>query len=537
MAEANMNAILSPLAQLPPLSEAVDEFTQVGVSFLEELYLFQSNSVYSAYIATQLPTRGLCCLKFQHLDFKALNAKLLLKEEPAVGELTQVCDVETKQLGDGGAHGIPFTFTLNGVTHLVKLSKDIKVFAPKIWGKIPPADLKRLHVANIQGLYECWLPRDYVDTTYVGMDEFTNETLIAGIIDKTWNKVTKSGISTHEYFAVENFFPYVVHTSAALCGHNIRTVIKGTEETRTAVKLNSTVNGLNLMEYCNKGNLVDITSHSEYCYEVKYEEEENHPVFEKKFTPREEKVLAPDIARGILFHVIYAFHFLHVNLHFNHGDAKIKNVFLHRYNSDTKVTWQVGGVQHEIVSPVCAKLADYGKSSLTHRTKQGPIRLFWEPDSTIVQLFRDGQIKSNPFIPDVYKDTYTVNMRTDAATYVRLRMMGIPFYKSYDVYMFMVSFFLQPWAFYLLSMYSEFKKLSWDILWKHYPEGGNIVYKRIQQRIKEGYNTSKLHGTGILIKTLKGIPLACNITHDLLDGLAQFKHERLVARNAETYFN
>ena len=87
-------------------------------------------------------------------------------------------------------------------------------------------------------------------------------------------------------------------------------------------------------------------------------------------------------------------------------------------------------------------MADYGKSSATFQTDEGPVRLFWEPEQTTTKLFRDSQKKIHPFIPEIRNDTYKTTDASTIVVYNRLRMMGIPYYKSYDVYMFLISFFL-----------------------------------------------------------------------------------------------
>jgi hypothetical protein len=284
------------------------------------------------------------------------------------------------------------------------------------------------------------------------------------------------------------------------------------------------------MEYCNMDTVADLPEkHASERYFGVYtfdNDADNYPIphpLYKEDAPKNELILLPDIAKGILFHVLYAFYFLHNKISFGHGDAKIANVFLHKYKTDTIVIWPTSQGVKQVISPFCAKLADYGKSSATFISQNGEAtRIFYEPTSSREKLFRDTQKIINPFVPKVSNDTYTVSSNLEATVYNRLRTMGIPYYKSYDVYMFLISFFLQPSNFYILSVYPKFKTYVWDIMWKHSPESGVKVYRRIVKKIAKNYGSKELFRTGILISMLKDITLNCNITKILLDSLSMY---------------
>lgn len=486
---------------VPQLSELIDKFVEEGKSTIEELYQFNKDNVYSEHISNI--DSGLCCIKLAPRHTKPnINKK---------EKITSFCQLTGVKLSEGGKHGVPYILEINRKNKLIKVSKNIHISKPKNWGKLPPADIKTLiNLPSIKkkDLSICWLPDDYIETIYISLDEFTNETLIAGIINHVWRT------SKHSYLAANYFYTYVKHESAAICGDNIKL------SDVTYTKQNKNISGINLMEYCNMGNLADLPdSYPEYYGKVKYETLE-HPIFEsKKYIPRYEQVLNDSIARAVLFHIIYTFHFLHNTLNFNHGDAKVSNIFLHKYKVETEIVWK-GNL---ILSPFCAKLADYGKSSATFQTDQGPVRLFWEPEQTTTRLFRDSQKKIHPFVPEVRNDSYKTTDASTIVVYNRLRMMGIPYYKSYDVYMFLISFFLQPQNYYTLESYPGFRKAVWDTMWSHDPESGIKVEKRIKKYIRTKYGTTDLLGTGILISILKNITLSCNITERLLDTLSEYK--------------
>ena len=487
---------------VPQLSDLIEKFVEEGQSAIVELYQFNKDNVYSEHISNV--AFGLCCIKL------APKNTLPVKKGKKKEDITSFCQVTGVKLSEGGKHGVPYITNFNNKDKLIKVSKDIIITKPKNWGKLPPADIKalmNLPLTKRRELSICWLPDDYTETIYISLDEFTNETLIAGMIDYMWRT------SKHSYLAADFFYPYVKHESAAICGDNI------TLGDINYTKQNKNMSGINLMEYCNMGNLADLPdSYPEYYGKIKYDDLE-HPIFEsKKYKPVYEQILQDNIARAILFHVIYAFHFLHTTLNFNHGDAKISNVFLQKYKGDTEIAWK----ENLISAPFCAKLADYGKSSATLQTDKGPVRLFWEPDSTVTTLFRDSQKKIHPFVPKVRNDTYETTDASTVVVYNRLRMMGIPYYKSYDVYMFLVSFFLQHQNYYTLISYPNFRKAVWDTMWSHHPESGILVENRIKKLIRTKYKTKELLGTGILIGVLKNTQLACNITGKLLNSLAKY---------------
>lgn len=524
MAKANIKAILNALNDLPKLSVVISQLQGKGPSFMDELYLFTGNNVNSEYITTEMPNAKLCCLKFAGLDLETINKKLLEEEtlsSIANKDVDFICSLKVSQLGGGGKHGIPYIFEIGGKKKLVKLSRNIQISKTRNWGKLPPTDLAKL-AKGTDKLIQCWLPYNYLDTIYISLDEFTNETMIAGIIDHVWK------IGPHTITA-DNFIPYVVHDSAAICGENVKMANSTNTEILVYVKRNEYLVGQNLMEYCNLGNLDSLLSNcDEYgrlkdgtsIYGKTNYPQNYHPIFENtKKKRKHEPIMLPNIARGILFSVVYAFHFLHQKINFIHGDAKISNVFLHQYKGSTTVVWK----DQIIDMPFCAKLADYGKSSATLETGEGPVRLFWEPESSAIRLFRSGATQVNPFVPNVKDKTYNTGDTSVNVVYNRLRMLGIPYYKSYDVYMFLVSFFLQPSHFYLLTTYSNFKMHIWDTaIWGHSPSSGEKVYKRIKRVIRKRYGTSELLRTGILIEILKDTSLTCDVTTPLLDALASF---------------
>jgi hypothetical protein len=578
MSSTNLNSVLATLDKLPKLTTLIEEFQQEGKDFLTHLYtIFKGDIIYSSVISTDLPTRNLCCLRFGEYDFEKLNRKLTLKDLER-RETLDLCATTAGKLGKAGQHGIPFIFKTNNDNYkLVKLSRGITISKPRDWDTLPGVELTS--DSKLNHLYACWLPTNYASTKYWSLDEFTNETVIAGMIDTTWkegilyqykntfsswinpiiaegrkipvkeNLTLFPGTSPHDFISCKNFFPYVVHDSAALCGENAIKIIEaaftdeeGKEvpaETVTCVKQNRQLTGLNLMEFCNMKNLVDLPEYKEHYGPML--NKDNHPIFSIKEVPTsQEYFLKPTIAKGILFHIIYAFHFLHKTLVFNHGDAKAGNVFLHNYGDTTTVTWPINGEHKVIEAPFCAKLADYGKSSATLITNKESVRVFWEPEASfrepkasLQQGYKYTQRKTNPFKPEVqvlpnYKGTgqtiYTYSTTNSSVNviYNRLRMLGSPYYKSYDVYMFLVSFFLQVENFYTLSLFPDFRAAVWDIMWHHSPEDGKLVKERIRKKIASNYASSELSRTGILIEILRGTRLACNITSPLLDSLAVY---------------
>jgi hypothetical protein len=129
----------------------------------------------------------------------------------------------------------------------------------------------------------------------------------------------------------------------------------------------------------------------------------------------------------------------------------------------------------------------------------------------------------------VEENTYRTSDASVYTVYNRLRMLGVPYYKSYDVYMFLVSFFLQPQHFYLLTSYPKIKEEIWnEAMFSHSPKSGEEVYKRIKRTIRKHYGTQKLLGTGVLIDILRNISLKCDVTTPLLDALAMLTLPTLI---------
>ena len=88
--------------------------------------------------------------------------------------------------------------------------------------------------------------------------------------------------------------------------------------------------------------------------------------------------------------------------------------------------------------------------------------------------------------------------------------MGIPFYQTFDTYVFIISFLLIPEIFRSVFTDNNLKSLIWDPLW--FPEDVSKVYSLL---IKSIINEDK-NGVSTIFSILKNIKLKCNITANII---------------------
>ena len=214
-------------------------------------------------------------------------------------------------------------------------------------------------------------------------------------------------------------------------------------------------------------------------------------------------ILTKDSLFNILSQIVCNLHFLHNMVHFNHGDLKPANVLVS--SKRTIINYQ--GIK--IDSPLSIKIADFGKSSLTYPSNQvnGGVRIFNR--SPLV----DKYLWFSPFHPDIREGPegtyYIVDSHIVLSIYANMRHMGVPFYVSFDLYTFFVSFMSIPTVYYSMFTDSDTNGL-WSVMF--YNDDIPTIRRLIEKNMKSN-NVS----ITIAISILRGIKLKCNCAQIMLN--------------------
>lgn len=342
---------------------------------------------------------------------------------------TEIClhltkeNTNIKPLGVRGKIGVPYLFTLQQKQYILKSS--LAKTTVNI-SKNPPTLLRSL-LSEQTDMLTCQFPPLNDISFYIGLDEFTNEVLIAYIIDYMMEKI--------------NLSTYLLHhlgykcASSTLLGNNI---------------------GYNLMEYADLGTLDQISTNPRwdpYCDYI-----------------NNSKRIQPLILLTILKQLILTLDYLQQNLHFIHGDGKSANIFV------SSTPFSFNSSRFHFTSPFTCKLGDFGKSSLTFNHS----RLFnynWLA-STYLYL--------RPFLPHIENDSYIVSNLNLAELYTHLRHMGFPYYLSFDTYTFILSILCDP-IFFFTFFDSPVLSHLWTILW--YPPDQKLMYTRLLNTMNSHTNS------------------------------------------------
>jgi hypothetical protein len=307
---------------------------------------------------------------------------------------------------------------------------------------------------------------------FLGTDEFTNETLIALIVDATFREKRAPPL-------------YLRHFDATVCKRN-----------------NNSLIGLNAIEYCDYGTLVDFSkSEATSKYRTKYTINERGEIFTLE-------IVSPEICYQIIVQLVASLFFLQNEINFSSGDLKAANLFV---SSDPVRTRYFGFL---IDSDFTIKIGDFGKSSCTVETNEPdkrPIRVYnhdpladlyfrWLSPTLDTRLLPDGRYYY------VVDDTLTFQ------TYARTRHLGIPFYRTFDLYTAMVSMLILPSIHYSFFI-SDKLKLLWSSIWTGTDD--QVVLQRIRDKLWSKENIS----IGTAIDILRGIKLLCSATATLFHAI------------------
>ncbi len=354
----------------------------------------------------------------------------------------QCQDIALTKLGPQGKIGIPYLLTNNASNYgspmllVAKTTPFNKRFTFGVNSLIPSNN-------SCFGL---------TNKEYIGLDEFTNETVVGYIIHDLYQQTDQIKIG-HD-FAVLYYY-------GGICG-----------------KLNL---GCDIIEYCDLGTLHDMAvSTKTIGYRGLYNVSD--PITGEVST----KILIHEnVLKTILNQVASGLHFLITNIQFVSGDLKPDNILV--------ISQQVKGQYKslDVSGSFKCKIADFGKSSCTIKKGSDAIRIYNQSylANTYENLF---SFKPNIYF-DINGESYYIVDETFAVQILpRLRHSSLPYYRSFDYYTFMVSLLLLEEYYYTFFSGTTLINKYWVPLWLNIEDATemqNIIYERMITKERFGYES------------------------------------------------
>lgn len=395
--------------------------------------------------------KELCCLIKEHSDkeLQMLPVSCSAKEVTPLGERGKV----------GVPHAVSYP-TIDGSKYVIKVSR---VSPTVVYSKEPPTSIRE--ISKYLTIMKTCLYGD-LDMSYLGADDFTNETLIAFVLEDLYSRYPRVGLGGGGV---------INHIGATICS-------KG-------------YNGINLMEMADLGTLRSLVSINKYTEIAD---------FSNGMEAFRRKVFTVSTMKSIIGQVAANLDFLQSTVDFNHGDLKVDNILVK--SGETSIRYK----DLYLDSPFSVKIADFGKSSLTVDYGER-VRLFNRSPAASKYLW---VAPFRPHIGTIGKETYyVVDSYITAQIYAQSRHMGIPFYLSFDTYTFMVSLLSIPEAYYAMFTNEDLSKIWLAMFFR---DDIPKVTDRLKRVMKKG--TFSIVDA---IKVLKGIRLKCNGTSKMLRAVSR----------------
>lgn len=435
-------------------NKMLSEMNSDPVMFASTMYKVVRKKLYSPYMFIDEPS--LCCL-ISGVEFPNIKRAAW----PEVCSKSKIEPIAKK-----GKVSEP---------HVVSVGKDkyvLKVLKMR-WPKMdffPSAPTSSKYISQKSGLCNI---KDVSEYSYISSDEFTNELLIAYLLEIVFAES-------------DNLTNFVKYYSGTIC----------TGKWHLTGQYNYSAL---LMEYCDMGSL-DNLGLGEKFKEMRAVKE----IRDFNEVNNYELVKSQDVL-NIFHQVLASLHYLQKQVQFVHGDLKVANIFVcsKPFNANYK------GLAMK--APYTIKLGDYGKSSITmYMTKdKKPFRFYNR------SRLSDAYLALMSFKPNVSiynnEQYYEIGTISNAQMFAHYRHMGVPFYQTFDTYTFIVSYLLIPQVFYAVFTDPKLKGIIWDPLWA--PDESSKAYSLIMKELRNKDSMSIKTPLNILRK----LRLKCDITNNLVE--------------------
>ncbi len=420
---------------------------------------FGDKETFSPYLTTN--EDSLCCL--------------IGKAGENLEQLPKICSVAVVDPLGSGKQGQIYKITVADQKFVIKTREVNSLFLS--YSEEPPTAVKELQ-SRKEEIALC-LYRDLTSTKYLGLDEFTNEVIIGFLLDAVYQNYAKaSGLKG-----------YIKHYSATICNQKRKKF------------------GVNFLEFADRGDLFKFVRDPSNAAYLEGRD------FQESGTGAQVKtfrlyVFTRSALIDLLKQIVANLHFLQETIQFTHGDLKMLNILVR--SEDTSINYN--GMTH--TSDLSFKIADFGRSSMTLKLGDSGTRIYNR--LAIAETYL-GVVGFKPSVGTFFNQPYyEVDYNITASLIARLRHMGVPFYRSWDTYTFLLSLLTMPEVFYVVFTDPTIQAAIWDPMW--FPEDSSRMFLKLQKAVTDRKEPSfsntvdmlkgsrlKCQGTGILFEHVKNL--------------------------------
>lgn len=375
------------------------------------------------------------------------------------------CDlvIDSVKVPQVGKVGIPFIVTLKDHSKVVIKIITIRPFAN--FNDSPKESIK--DISNCVGHTQ--------KISFFGTDVFTNEVIVSHLLT---------------YILRANGMPSlsVNHIQASICqGPNY-----------------GGIKGVTVMEYADLGSINKLPETEAFDSNF-----ENTRIISGD-GQMEIRVFNKETILNIVKQIIVIYDFLS-DYDFNHSDAKVANALV--FSSPIKFEYK----DLTVDSPFTVKIADFDKAAITLNSPTDQARNYdfirFFNKSTLADVYFN-LFPFNPVVGTTHNQKYYKTDTTfNQQLFAQSRHTGLPFYHSYDIYTFMVSFLMMPEVFYKVFNDAELQIKIWQPLW--FPEDISGMYLNIRDSVLAGKDPSFNNAVSLLSKT----KLKCKVSNLLIGSL------------------
>lgn len=340
--------------------------------------------------------------------------------------------------------------------------------------RLPPS-MEYLNT-KMPALEECLLgPASPESIRLIGADKFTNRILIAYILNYIFRLYSAPPL-------------YVEYYWSSQCA-NVP-VSQLTEE--------ADFRGMMLTEYCDLGPLGDfLGSEKSSPYRV---------IADVKDVGIDQKleVIRPEILYEVLKQTSLTLQFLQRNIQFSTGGI-LPNGFMVK-SQDIRTSYQ--GVTLE--APFTCKIANFSEASCLVKAENDYLR--FHPHLREIDTFattQPFQFIATKAAGDLYY--FWIGASFDLLVYERGRLLGMPFYSSFDFYTFLVTLLLIPAVYYSFFSTPWLRAIFWDPLW--IDTDGQVAQSRIRYRMINGTTAT----FAVAVDILRNLALTCSAANRVID--------------------
>jgi len=477
------------------IKELISDATKLDIENFANVFYVENISkitghekVFSAYIPIDL-SEFRCLLE-------SYNNDLLMKNQTLKNDMAEVCTVSgivSSELMYQSKFVEQYKVETATKVYAIKIRKLSNVY---VEFHTELADSKIINEYN-ENLSSCNYS-DFRGAYSIKSDRFTNEFLIALFLDYFYTNHAPPGSGLNGY-----------------AKHYIGTILNYPNE-QTGILSLSNKYGIELMDY------YPLMLDKVFTNEIfAAEHMEQYSTISER-GPYNIIIPMTNVLINILCQVLCNLHFLNTNVHFLHGNLTLDNIAVDN-TKGSKINYTVtNGENFNITteSNFSIYMLGFSSSSISFST-------IYYGDNKVIKFYPGSSSKlasgiSNifPFSPKIEEydgtNVFLVDNILDVTLLNNARHSGIGFPPAFDVYVFMISCFLNPSIFHRIFSNSILKVKLWDVMWVQKEEVD--AFKRIYNLVIRSNKTANLAD---ILEILKGKHMKCQILHILLVNLAE----------------